>query len=69
LHRLVYLIAIGGVIHYLWLVKADTQRPLIYGGILALLLAYRLWVVVGPHLKAAGLVPLPAELRKSPPLH
>ena len=42
LHRLIYLIAIGGVIHYLWLVKADTRKPLIYGAILALLLGYRL---------------------------
>ena len=35
LHRLVYAIAIGGVVHYLWLVKADIQQPLLYGGILA----------------------------------
>jgi sulfoxide reductase heme-binding subunit YedZ len=46
LHRLVYLTAIGGVIHYLWLVKADRQRPLIYGAILALLLGYRIWEAV-----------------------
>ena len=43
LHRLVYLTALGGVIHYLWLVKADRQRPLIYGALLAALLGYRLW--------------------------
>jgi methionine sulfoxide reductase heme-binding subunit len=43
LHRLVYFTALGGVIHYLWLVKADKQRPLMYGGVLALLLGYRLW--------------------------
>jgi methionine sulfoxide reductase heme-binding subunit len=43
LHRLVYFTALGGVIHYLWLVKADTQRPLMYGGVLAALLGYRLW--------------------------
>ena len=43
LHRLVYVTAIGGVIHYLWLVKADRQRPLIYGAIVALLLGYRAW--------------------------
>ena len=43
LHRLVYFTALGGVIHYLWLVKADTQRPLIYGGVVAVLLGYRLW--------------------------
>ena len=42
LHRLIYLIAIGGVIHYLWLVKADTRKPLIYGAILGALLGYRL---------------------------
>jgi len=43
LHRLVYLTALGGVIHYLWLVKADTQRPVMYGGVLAVLLGYRMW--------------------------
>jgi sulfoxide reductase heme-binding subunit YedZ len=43
LHRLVYAIAIGGVVHYLWLVKADIQQPLIYGGILGVLLTFRLW--------------------------
>ncbi len=43
LHRLVYFTALGGVIHYLWLVKADTQRPLMYGGVLTVLLGYRLW--------------------------
>lgn len=42
LHRLVYVVAVGGVIHYLWLVKADIQRPVIYGIILTLLLGYRL---------------------------
>ncbi len=50
LHRLIYLTALGGVIHYLWLVKADRQRPLIYGGILALLLGYRLWEGIKPRL-------------------
>jgi methionine sulfoxide reductase heme-binding subunit len=43
LHRLVYFTALAGVIHYLWLVKVDRQRPLIYGGILIVLLGYRLW--------------------------
>ncbi len=50
LHRAIYLTAIGGVIHYLWLVKADTQRPLTYGVIVAVLLAYRLWVVLAPRI-------------------
>jgi methionine sulfoxide reductase heme-binding subunit len=43
LHRLVYVIALAGVIHYLWLVKADTSRPLRYGAVLCVLLLYRLW--------------------------
>ncbi len=44
LHRLIYLSAIGGVVHFLWLVKADLQRPLIYGAILMLLLGFRIAV-------------------------
>jgi sulfoxide reductase heme-binding subunit YedZ len=43
LHRLVYLIGVLGVLHYLWLVKADLTEPLLYGGILGSLLGYRLW--------------------------
>jgi len=42
LHRLVYLCAIGGVLHYYMLVKADTREPLLYGIILATLLVARL---------------------------
>jgi sulfoxide reductase heme-binding subunit YedZ len=42
LHRLIYGSAIGGVIHYWWLVKADTSRPFRYGVIVAILLAARL---------------------------
>ncbi|MBT9569397.1 MAG: sulfoxide reductase heme-binding subunit YedZ [Thiobacillus sp.] len=42
LHRLVYLIAILGVIHYLWLVKKDITEPVIYAALLALLLLMRL---------------------------
>ena len=42
LHKLVYLIAIFAVIHYWWLVKKDITQPLIYAGLLAVLLAYRI---------------------------
>ena len=42
LHRLVYVAGICGVLHYLWLVKADLREPLIYAGVLAALLAARL---------------------------
>ena len=41
LHRLVYVAAIAGVIHFYWLVKADIRRPAQYGFVLALLLGYR----------------------------
>ena len=41
LHKLVYLIAALGVLHFFWLVKADTREPLIFGGVLAILLGYR----------------------------
>jgi len=41
LHRLVYPAAVAGVVHYFMLVKADVREPLIYGGILALLLGWR----------------------------
>lgn len=43
LHRLVYVIAIFAVVHYWWLVKKDITQPLIYGVVLLLLLAYRLY--------------------------
>ncbi len=55
LHRLVYVAGIGGVIHYLWLVKADTSRPLGYGALLALLLGFRVWVSLRQRWKKAGL--------------
>ncbi len=42
LHRLVYLAAVLAVVHFLWLVKKDLREPLIYAGVLALLLAFRL---------------------------
>ncbi len=42
LHRWVYVAAILGVWHYYWQVKRDVREPLVYAGILALLLGYRL---------------------------
>ncbi len=41
LHRLVYLAAIGGVVHYWWIVKAGVRTPLTITVILALLLLAR----------------------------
>ena len=42
LHRLVYVAAILGCVHYWWQVKADIREPLVYAGILAVLLGWRL---------------------------
>jgi sulfoxide reductase heme-binding subunit YedZ len=44
LHRLIYFSALAGVIHYYWLVKSDVREPLMYGGIWAALMCYRLVV-------------------------
>lgn len=41
LHRLIYVIAVLGVWHFYWQVKRDIREPLIYAGILAVLLGYR----------------------------
>jgi methionine sulfoxide reductase heme-binding subunit len=42
LHRAIYLSAVAGVIHYYWLVKSDVRRPLRYGFVIGILLAWRL---------------------------
>ncbi|HEY0684916.1 MAG TPA: protein-methionine-sulfoxide reductase heme-binding subunit MsrQ [Steroidobacter sp.] len=43
LHRLVYVISLLAVWHYYWQVKADTTEPLIYLGIVLVLLGWRGW--------------------------
>jgi sulfoxide reductase heme-binding subunit YedZ len=42
LHRLVYLAAPLAVVHFVWLVKSDIRRPLLFAAIVAALLALRL---------------------------
>lgn len=42
LHRLVYLAAGLGVLHFLWLVKSDLREPLIFAAVFAVLMALRL---------------------------
>jgi sulfoxide reductase heme-binding subunit YedZ len=46
LHRLIYASAAAGVIHYIWLVKADLKKPLEYASVLGVLLGYRVvaWI-------------------------
>jgi sulfoxide reductase heme-binding subunit YedZ len=41
LHKLIYVVSIFGVVHFLWLVKKDLTEPLIYLAIIMLLLAFR----------------------------
>ena len=42
LHRLIYVVAIAGVVHFLWLVKLENSEPLVYAAVLAVLLGSRL---------------------------
>jgi methionine sulfoxide reductase heme-binding subunit len=65
LHRLIYVSGICGVIHYLWLVKADIRKPMIYGGLLLALLLYRvlLWLTAA---KKKSAVISPARLGVAP---
>jgi sulfoxide reductase heme-binding subunit YedZ len=44
LHRLAYVAAIAGVIHYYMQVKADVRQPLAFAALLTVLLGYRLMV-------------------------
>lgn len=46
LHQLIYAVAVGGVIHYWWLVKADLSSPEKYAAIIGALLAFRLIYVL-----------------------
>ena len=41
LHRLVYPVAMGGVLHFVWLVKKDLTQPLQFAAVLAVLLGAR----------------------------
>jgi sulfoxide reductase heme-binding subunit YedZ len=64
LHSLVYPVAAGGVLHFLWLVKKDVRTPLYFAAVLAVLLALRFWIHLtsrraparasGPRQHAAG---------------
>ena len=60
LHRAIYVSAVAGVIHYYWLVKSAVLRPLAYGALVGLLLAWRLgeWIS-----KRGRLVPVKAGVQ------
>jgi methionine sulfoxide reductase heme-binding subunit len=66
LHRLIYLTGILAVVHYIWLVKADLRKPLEYGAVLTILLAYRvaIWAkekASKKHQRPASPVPSPRQ--------
>lgn len=42
-HRLIYVSAALGVVHYLWLVKGEQPKPVWHGLVLVGLLAFRVW--------------------------
>src|SRR5262245_15402705 len=44
LHRMIYVSAIAGVVHYWWLVKSDIRLPAMYGAMVAVLLGWRIVV-------------------------
>ena len=60
-HRAIYLTAIAGVIHFLWLVKSDIHLPLEYAAVMAILLG---WRVYDHYSKAPRRVPASIPARK-----
>jgi ferredoxin-NADP reductase/DMSO/TMAO reductase YedYZ heme-binding membrane subunit len=55
LHRLAYVAAIAGVVHFYMLVKSDIRLPVAYGSVVGILLGYR---VVGFSLRRSRKAPL-----------
>ena len=53
LHRLIYLIAVLGVVHFFMAVKSWPPRPFVYATIIGMLLAYRLYAFVRAQRRAA----------------
>jgi methionine sulfoxide reductase heme-binding subunit len=66
LHKLVYVAAFAGVLHFWLLVKSDIRLPLTFGFILLLLLAHRLLVKFYPDTpgRSTGLFPQEISPRK-----
>jgi methionine sulfoxide reductase heme-binding subunit len=65
LHRAIYLTAIAGVIHYLWLVKSDIHLPLEYAAVMAILLGWRVYDHFAKSRRAVS-VALPARKQQTP---
>jgi sulfoxide reductase heme-binding subunit YedZ len=54
LHKVVYLAAGLGVLHFIWLVKSDLRDPLIFAAVFALLMALRIPALAGRKPKRAA---------------
>lgn len=54
LHKLIYLIAVMGIVHFFWLTKLDYIEPLMYAFILFVLLAFRWQVIKRTFLTVGG---------------
>lgn len=46
LHRLVYIAAVAGAVHFIWGQKSDIREPLQWSAVLALLLGFRVWLAI-----------------------
>ena len=68
LHRLVYVIAVLGVWHFYWQVKRDVREPLLYAGILAVLLGYRVLRAIARRRAAASRAVPPDLARPADPV-
>ena len=64
LHRLVYITAVLGVIHYFWLVKSDITKPLEYAVLVGILLSWRVFEWVR---NSKGDKPAPRVIRRESP--
>jgi len=63
LHRLTYVAACAGVLHYFWLVKKDARAPFVYGAVLLVLLGARVWMArMRGKTRPAAARPLRAEV-------
>jgi sulfoxide reductase heme-binding subunit YedZ len=61
LHRLVYVAAAAGALHFIMLVKAWPPEPLIYAGLVAILLLFRLGWWAHKRLRPKARAPRPAR--------
>ena len=67
LHRAIYVSAVCGVIHYLWLVKSGVIRPIFYGLLVGILLAWRVgdWILRRRRTAIANAMPQQSPIKAS----